>query len=118
MTDMKTWEERLKEWRGSGLSAEEYCRGKGFSAGTLYRWSSRVRPLRGAEEAATREASVGLVRVVRAPARAEVESAPRGGDTGAVLVEVEGARVVVPPGADEATVAVVLRALRAAGTGR
>jgi hypothetical protein len=118
MTDAKTWEERLKDWRASGLSAEEYSRGKGFSAGTLYRWSSRVRAPGGAGEAAPREASVGLVRVERARARAEAERAYGGGGTGAVLVEVEGARVVVPSGADAATVAVVLRALRATGTGR
>lgn len=118
MADAKMWEERLKDWRASGLSAEEYCRGKGFSAGTLYRWSSRVRAPGGAAEAAAREASVGLVRVVRAPTHAEVASAPSGGGTVAVLVEVEGARVVVPSGADTATVAVVLSALRAAGPGR
>lgn len=118
MADMKTWEERLKDWRASGLSAEEYCRGKGFSAGTLYRWSSRVRPLGGAAEATPGEASVGLVRVVRARAHAEVASPTNGGGTVAVLVEVEGARVVVPSGADAATVAVVLSALRAAGPGR
>jgi transposase len=37
MADAKTWEERVADWRGSGQSAEEYCKGKGFSPGTLYR---------------------------------------------------------------------------------
>jgi transposase len=114
MADAKTWEERVADWRGSGQSAEEYCKGKGFSSGTLYRWSSRVRPPGSAAERA-QEGSVGLVRVVRAPARSQVVSAPTSASAGAVLLEVEGVRVVVPPGADAATVRVVLEALRAAG---
>lgn len=113
MEDAKTWAERVEEWRASGLSAEEYCRGRGLSAGTLYRWSSRVR--RGGEAARAPGEAVSLARVVRTPARQQVARA--GGSAAAVVVEVEGARVVVPPGVDGGTVEVVLRALRGAGGG-
>lgn len=120
MADARTWEERVADWRASGQAAEEYCEGKGFSPGTLYRWSSRVRPpLGGAAERAPappRE-GVDLVRVVRAPPRAEAALAPAA-VAGAVLLEVEGVRVVVPPGTDAMTVRVVLEALRTAGTAR
>jgi transposase len=116
MADAKTWEERVADWRSSGQAAEEYCKGKPFSPGTLYRWSSRVRPPPdGAAERAVappRE-GVGLVRVVRAAATAVPAAA-----AGAVLVEVEGVRVVVPSGADAATVRVVLEALRTVGVAR
>jgi transposase len=115
MEDAKTWAERVEEWRASGLSAEEYCRGRGLSAGTLYRWSSRVR--RGGEVARAPGEAVSMARVVRTPTRQQVASGHSDGGPAAVVVEVEGARVVVPPGVDAGTVEVVLRALRAAGGG-
>ncbi|MCI0673787.1 MAG: hypothetical protein L0Y64_25335 [Myxococcaceae bacterium] len=114
MADARTWEERVADWRASGQAAEEYCEGKGFSPGTLYRWSSRVRPPPGGaaeRPAAPPRECVDLVRVVRAPVRAAAAPVPAA-VAGAVLVEVEGVRVVVPPGADAGTVRVVLEALR------
>lgn len=118
MADAQTWQERVADWRASGLSAEEYCKGKDFSPGTLYRWSSRVRPTpAGGAAERVPEGGVGLVRVVRAPARAQGVS-PSVAVVGAVLVEVEGVRVVVPPGVDVVTVRVVLEALEAVGAAR
>lgn len=115
MENAKTWAERVEEWRASGLSAEEYCRGRGLSAGTLYRWSSRLR--RSGEAARGPGEAVRLARVVRTPARQQVARAHSGGSPAAVVVEVEGARVVVAPGVEAGTVEVVLKALRAAGGG-
>lgn len=118
MADAQTWNERVAEWRASGQAAEEYCKGKDFSPGTLYRWSSRLRPAadKSKEHAPVRpHERMELVRVVRAPPRAEAAATA---GMGAVLVEVEGVRVVVPPGADAGAVRVVLEALRTVGPTR
>ena len=43
MTDAKTWAKRVTDWRASGLTASEYCSGRGFSRTALYWWSSKLR---------------------------------------------------------------------------
>ena len=109
MANAELWKKRVADWRASGLSAAEYCKGQEFTTGPLYRCSSRL------AEAAHGEASppVPLVRLVRGTQpSAPVEAAPRAAQ---VIIEVQGARVLVPPGADVATVGVVLEALGVAG---
>jgi len=108
MADAELWKKRVADWRASGLSAAEYCKGQEFTTGPLYRWSSRL------AEAARAEASpaVPLVRLVRGTKPPAAEAAPRATQ---VIIEVQGARVLVPPGADVATVGVVLEALGVAG---
>ncbi|MFP2933210.1 IS66 family insertion sequence element accessory protein TnpA [Pyxidicoccus sp. 3LG] len=111
MANEELWRKRVADWRASGLSAAEYCKGQEFTTGPLYRWSSRL------AEAARGEASpaVPLVRLVRGtkpPAPAPAEAASRAAQ---VIIEVQGARVLVPPGADVATVGMVLEALGVAG---
>jgi len=108
MANAELWKKRVADWRASGLSAAEYCKGQEFTTGPLYRWSSRL------EEAARGEASpaVPLVRLVRGTKPpAPAEAAPRVAE---VIIEVQGARVLVPPGATMATVGLVLEALRVA----
>lgn len=111
MADTELWKKRVEEWRASGLGAAEYCKGQVFTAGTLYRWSSRL-----AEQARGElSAEVPLVRLVRAPepqATAPAQTAPRAAE---VIIEAHGARVLVPAGVDAATVRVALEALEAAG---
>jgi hypothetical protein len=107
MADAELWKKRVEEWRASGLGAAEYCKGQEFTAGTLYRWSSRL-----AEQARGEvSAEVPLVRLVRAPGLqppVPAQTAPRAAE---VIIEAHGARVLVPPGADAATVGMVLEAL-------
>jgi transposase len=106
MANAELWRKRVADWRASGLSAAEYCKGQEFTTGPLYRWSSRL-----AETARSEAGAVlPMVRLVSAPAA--VEAAPR---TAQVIIEVQGARVLVPPGADVATVGVVLEVLGVAG---
>lgn len=111
MANAELWRKRVADWRASGLSAAEYCKGQEFRTGPLYRWSSRL-----AEQARGEvSAEVPLVRLVRAPAlpaTAPTQAAPRAAE---VIIEVHGARVRVPSGADAATVRVALEALGAAG---
>jgi transposase len=111
MADTGQWKKRVEDWRASGLSAGEYCREREFTAATLYRWSSRLALAARSETVH----ALPLVRLVRAPkvsSPASVEVAPQGA---AVIIEVHGTRVLVPPGADVATVGVVLQALGAGG---
>ena len=111
MADTELWKKRVADWRASGVSAAEYCKGQAFTTGTLYRWSSRL-----ADAARVEGAALPLVRLVRdtgpVPPPAAACSAPL---AAAVLIEAGGARVLVPPGADAATVRVALEALEAAG---
>jgi transposase len=106
MANAELWRKRVADWRASGLSAAEYCKGQEFTTGPLYRWSSRL------AETARGEAGAVLPMVRLVTATASVEAAPR---TAQVIIEVQGARVLVPPGADVATVGVVMEALGVAG---
>ncbi|WP_437910955.1 IS66 family insertion sequence element accessory protein TnpA [Sorangium sp. So ce327] len=36
------WSERVRAWRESGETAEEFARSRGFAASTLHGWSSRL----------------------------------------------------------------------------
>ncbi len=104
MANAKVWSERVAEWRASGESAEVYASGRGYAGSTLLWWSSRL--ARGVGKPAkkpegTRE--VRLARVVRAPEPAS--------SAASVIVEVHGARVLVPTGVDAATLKTVLAAL-------
>jgi hypothetical protein len=106
MAETELWKKRVADWRASGLSAAEYCQGQEFTTSTLYRWSSRLaQPPRGETGPA-----VPLVRLVRdtpRPVPARAQATPRATE---VIIEVPGARVLVAPGADAATVRVALEA--------
>ena len=38
----RRWRRIVDDWRQSGLSAREFAKGKGISAGMIYAWSSRL----------------------------------------------------------------------------
>lgn len=85
------------------MSAEKFCEGQEFTAKRLYDWSSRLHR-RQAREAAP----IQLARVVR---RVEASMVPVSRSSDPVTVEVQGARILVPAGADARTLAVILEAL-------
>lgn len=95
MTNTEEWKRHVAEWRGSGLTAEEFCKEKSFTRARLWTWSSRLRK---AERAAT-----GGVQLARVTRQASAER-----NEGAVAVEFHGARIVVGAGVDRATLATVL----------
>jgi len=96
MADRTEWSKRVAAWRRSGLSTEEFCRGRGYPASTLRWYSSQLRA------SAEPEPRTAMIEVVRDTTSAR----------GHVLVELEGALVHVPWGVDAATLAVVFDALR------
>jgi hypothetical protein len=42
MADRSEWARRVSEWRRSGLTAAEYCRGRDFAVSTLRWYSSQL----------------------------------------------------------------------------
>ncbi len=99
MADMAEWRRRVAEWRGSGLTAAEFCRSREFAASTLRWYSSRL-----GADTPTETAPV-MIQVRRAAPVPPASAA-------AVVVEIGGAIVRVPEGANEATLAAVFAALR------
>jgi len=103
MASAQVWAKRVAAWRASGASADAYAAGRGFAGATLRWWSSRLgregtRAVH--DERPTTE--VRMARVVRAAAPPTAMG---------IVVELRGARVLVPVGADRATLEVVLAAL-------
>jgi hypothetical protein len=102
MSDTKEiWKKRVASWRASGKTAEKYSAGRGWSAGTLLWWSSRL----------GREASPPAVRIaqlVRSPAPGS-----SGRPVGTIVVELLDVRVriTVDAGAARDTVMAVLESL-------
>lgn len=111
-TDAK-WHDRIRQWKESGKTAEEFAVGQPFKASTL-KW--RGAELRRSEKGGKRygkgsgvDGSVRFAQVVpvpRARARAEALSVGVG-----VVVEVSGARITVSRGFDAELLAEVVRAL-------
>jgi hypothetical protein len=69
------WAERVREWQGSGRTAEQYAEGQGFKPSTLRFWASRLRSMAKAAAPASREpVGVQLVRVrrVRGSGRSQI----------------------------------------------
>ncbi len=97
MATRETWAARVRDWKRSGLTAADYAERERLSAGTLRWWSSRLGRL--------------------APARTPppvVEVTLAQGAVAASALEVvlaSGARVVVPLGFDETTLARLLTVL-------
>jgi hypothetical protein len=92
-----TWTQRVAAWRVSGLTAAEFSDGRGFAAATLRWWASRLRN-------PTKPPQLPLARLVTRPSRSAERAAP-------IVVELAGARVLVPSGVARADLVVVLDAL-------
>jgi transposase len=94
------WSERIREWRSSGKSAEQYAEGREFKGSTLRYWASMIKRMEPGEVAA----AAGRVRM----ARVVVRKAPA--DT-TIEVAVGPARVVVRAGFDRTLLRQVIEAL-------
>jgi hypothetical protein len=82
-SNRELWTERVASWRSSGRSAKDFSRGQPFSHSALLYWASRLRK----------------------EARAEQETQPKAGITGAatgpsLAKQVRLARVIRRPGAE------------------
>lgn len=108
-TDEK-WVERVRHWKGSGKTAEEFAIGQPFKASTL-KW--KARELRRASERAVGDSKIVTtarsVRMARVVPRQSVEVARAFNST--VVVEVSGARISLAHGFDASLLQNVVRAL-------
>lgn len=100
-TAAAVWLERVEAWRASGISAEDFARGKAFTARMLRWWSGEfARRARVGEKA---QPSVALARVVR-PGEIVGEDM-----LASIAIVVGSFRVTVGRGFDETTLREVLR---------
>jgi hypothetical protein len=100
------WIERVSAWRASGERAEAFSRRGGYAASTLRWWASKLKREMASSPPPAR---VQLARVVRTPTATASEARA----LGLVLEIVEaGIRIAVEPGADPATLAMVLAVVR------
>ena len=107
MADSTTWMERVAAWHASGQSARAFAKGKGYTAGALYYWERR------AGEQQHTGPGIAFARVVRTKAQETpgrtVE--PAGGAAVPLVLEFGGARLIVRPGFDRASLGTILDAL-------
>jgi hypothetical protein len=109
-TDAK-WLERIRQWKESGKTAEEFAVGQLFKASTL-KW--RAAELRRTTEGGKRygkgtpvDGPIRLARVVPVARSRDKSTVPSSG----VTVEVSGARIALSRGFDAALLVEVVRAL-------
>jgi hypothetical protein len=115
------WAERVREWRASGLSAEEFASSRGYKASTLQWAASRLRSMAGPAAAASNVASSQLPSGTRVRRRRDATTtAPRflpvrtraaKVATGEMVVEIGAARIRVAHGFDGVLLGDIVRAL-------
>ena len=107
-TTTEIWVERVAAWRASGEQAETFSRRGGYAASTLRWWASKLKREMAAPSATS--PVVQLARVVRTPPAVTSESS----SVRTIVLELVdvGIRIAVEPGADAATLAMVLDVVR------
>jgi transposase len=103
-TAASEWSERVRAWRESGLSAEEFAKRGGYRPKTLQWWSSEL--VRRSRVKSIVAPTVAMARVRVAPQRAAANES--------VAVIVGDARIEVRRGFDSVLLCDVVRALGAA----
>src|SRR5690606_22465498 len=115
----RIWAERFREWKDSGKTLREFTEGRPYKAVTLAWWGSELRRrglldrtgLRGRRaRTAEKTPPIRLARVVCRPAPTSVRS----GSSSGVIIELDGARVVVEREFDAGVLGNVVRALKEA----
>ena len=96
----RSWVTEVRAWRASGLSADAFCKDRGYSASRLYNWSSRLNRANRGQDG---QPAVAMARVVRRETAAS-ERTP-------IVIQVGHARVEVTADSDPDALSVVLRAL-------
>ncbi len=90
------WAERVREWRASGKTAEDFAGAFEFEASTLRYWASRLK----SEAAAVVKVAPPIVRVVRRRRRSPRVRTDQAAADPSVDVVVGAARIVVRRGFD------------------
>ena len=98
MATRATWAERVRDWKRSGLTADDYAGREGLKAGTLLWWSSQL------NRTAPPNSRPPVVEVMVAAGRTE---------SALEVMLASGVRVSVPVGFDEGTLVRLLTVLEA-----
>jgi len=110
------WAARVDEWRASGLTSEQYCAGKPFTAGGLRNWAYKLGKVK---KRAKRPSTIRLARVLRGSSpsaeRPKPTASPYPPGNAALFLECARVRMAILPGFDRNTLAVVLDLLNARG---
>ena len=107
-TDEK-WIERIRQWKESGKTADEFAAGQSFKASTL-KW--RAAGLRRSAEGGDRhDEGRAPIRMARVVSRGRSDA---GLGTGGVIIEVSGVRIALARGFDAKLLIEVVRVLGAA----
>ena len=88
-----TWIARIRSWKSSGKSADEFAAGQPYKVKTLTWWANRLR----------HEVVIPRIEMARVEVRPALPST--------IAIEVGAARVVVERGFDETLLRAVVRAL-------
>lgn len=91
------WRERIAEQQGSGLSAKEFCKDRGLSSWSFYKWRKQLR-------------EAGPVRFALVDRRGQRQEGATNADL--ELVFATGERLGIRRGVDGATLRTVVEALR------
>jgi hypothetical protein len=103
------WAERVREWRASGKTAEEFASAFDFEASTLRYWASRLRT------EGTEQLAPTLARVVRRRGRPPTSRVDEFSAAPEVEIVIGGARIVVRRGFDAELLREVAAALGSGG---
>lgn len=91
------WRERMAEQQGSGLSVKQFCKDRGLSSWSFYKWRKQLQ-------------EAGPVRFALVERRTEREQSWSKGDLEVVFAA--GERLRIQRGVDGATLRTVIEALR------
>lgn len=109
-TTEKKWAERVASWRASGLTAQEFCRGKGFAPGSLRLWASKLRRLNADTSRPSHAPRLARVQCIPAAPQGAMDQSLRPPQAALVLHLAQGA-LAISPGFDPATLASLLTLL-------
>jgi hypothetical protein len=117
MEKREIWSARVQQWRASGVSMNEFSRGKEYTASNLSYWARQL-----ASESSPPPKSVRLARVVRSPrdasAAPKAEITRHAAEPRSLVIECGLLRVHVPDAADGVRLETILVAVaRAAKAG-
>lgn len=107
MAKAAEWTKRVAEWRASGLKAQEFCAGRGYSAKCLWHWSSKLG--RADAGAPIRKPAVRLMRVARQRAASTPSAASVASN---MVVEMDGVRLTLHGQVDAQALRTVVTTLR------
>ena len=101
------WADRVRQWKASGKTREEFCEGQSFKSSTLGWWATELRR-RGEldQRGSARSRSSGTIRMAQVIRAGTSRSSSSG-----LVLEVSGTRIAIERGFDAELLSEVVRAI-------